>query len=347
MIQLYILDTVQNDRGQMFPLLKPFFKGASFTDEARITMYGISEKDYALVDAPEQADYAILAMSWNYYVHHKQDKEIRSLIKKSTLTVLSYVTGDQGVSIPPLQNCLVFRANGERSKLAVNHQGFPVIIPDPLKKHFQTQSVQLRDYQAKPVVGFCGQANGAMRNALKEVTRTLYRNFLHGLGIRMELPQPLFSTSLLRANVLRNLATHNEVQTNFILRKKYRAGANTLEEREKTTQEFYNNLLESDYVVCVRGGGNFSVRFYEALAMGRIPVFINTDCLLPLADKIDWKQHVVWVEHSEKQKVAQKVMAFHQQHTPASFKKLQQANRNLWQERLTLSGFFENYIINN
>lgn len=341
MIHLYIIDTVHKDRGQLFPLLKPFFKNEAFTDVQRQALYGISEKEYTLVPSPDQADYAVLAMSWNYYVHKKQDKAIQALVEATTLTVLSFVTGDQGVSIPPLQNCVVFRANGERSKLPDFHQGFPVIIPDPLKKHFQTQAIQLRDYQEKPIVGFCGQANGSIGNAIKEVSRTLFRNLRYALKSRKELPQPLFSTTLLRANVLRDVAKNEGIQTNFILRKKYRAGAHTPEKRKKTTQEFYDNIQESDYVVCVRGGGNFSVRFYEALAMGRIPVFINTDCLLPLADKIDWKQHVVWVEHTEKQKVAQKVMAFHQQHTPASFKKLQQANRNLWQERLTLSGFFK------
>ena len=70
--------------------------------------------------------------------------------------------------------------------------------------------------------------------------------------------------------------------TNYILRSKYRAGVS----REKdpfhpSRLEFVNNILGSDYTVCMRGGGNFSVRFYETLSLGRIPVFIDTDCLLP------------------------------------------------------------------
>ena len=63
--------------------------------------------------------------------------------------------------------------------------------------------------------------------------------------------------------------------------------------------EFYENMVSSDYIVCVRGGGNFSVRLYETLAMGRIPIFINTDCLLPLNKSIDWKKHVVWIERED------------------------------------------------
>lgn len=32
-------------------------------------------------------------------------------------------------------------------------------------------------------------------------------------------------------------------------------------------------MTGSDYVLCTRGNGNYSIRFYEALCRGRIPVF--------------------------------------------------------------------------
>src|SRR5690606_18408840 len=107
----------------------------------------------------------------------------------------------------------------------------------------------------------------------------------------------------------------------------------------------YNNLKDSDYVVCVRGAGNFSVRFYETLAMGRIPIFINTDCALPLEEKIDWKKHVVWVEYKERHKVVQKLMEFHSGLTEEDFIDLQLANRKLWEEKLRLGGFFKHYTL--
>ena len=102
--------------------------------------------------------------------------------------------------------------------------------------------------------------------------------------------------------------------------------------------------MDSDYVVCVRGAGNFSIRFYEALAMGRIPVFINTDCALPFDDELDWKKHVVWVEFKERHKVAEKVANFHRAISEKDFIDLQLANRKLWEERLTLGGFFKEFI---
>ena len=41
-------------RGLVFPLLKPFIKGANFTDAQRIAMYGVSEKDVDFVDDLEK-----------------------------------------------------------------------------------------------------------------------------------------------------------------------------------------------------------------------------------------------------------------------------------------------------
>ena len=53
--------------------------------------------------------------------------------------------------------------------------------------------------------------------------------------------------------------------------------------------EFIRNILSSDYTLCFRGSGNYSLRFYETLCLGRIPLFINTDCKLPFEDEINWR----------------------------------------------------------
>jgi hypothetical protein len=133
------------------------------------------------------------------------------------------------------------------------------------------------------------------------------------------------------------------VTTNFIYRKHYRAGATTPSERQKTTQEYFKNIKNSDYVLCVRGAGNFSVRLYETLMMGRIPVFVDTDCLLPLENSIAWKEHCVWVSWKDRHLIANKVIDFHDALTDEAFKELQLKNRVLWKETLSLSSLL-NFI---
>src|SRR5690606_37188550 len=93
----------------------------------------------------------------------------------------------------------------------------------------------------------------------------------------------------------------------------------------------------------MRGGGNFSVRFYEALAMGRIPVFINTDSSLPFDDRIDWKKHVVWVDRKDWKRAGEKVADFHSRLSNEEFEILQVENRKLWEEKLGYGGFFKNF----
>jgi len=72
--------------------------------------------------------------------------------------------------------------------------------------------------------------------------------------------------------------------------------------------------------------------------MGRIPVFVNTDCKLPFADEVNWKGHVVWVEADEIHNIGTIVSEFHKTLSEDNFIKLQQRNRRLWENKLQLKG---------
>lgn len=335
------------DRWFVFPLLRPFTKGNNFTDEQRLKLYGLSEMDFEFSETLEDADLVILTMAWNYYVKTEETEsaitfvnECKALGKK----VLAVNIGDFGVRVPYFENLIIFRSSGYESKFSKNEYALPPFIKDPLITYFDRKTVVGRPYLPKPIIGFCGQANPSLLNAVKEILNTANRNIKFYLGLTRNEPQQLLSTTLLRASVLKSIQKSPKVTSNFILRKKYRAGVTTNKDNHKTTVEFYNNLRDSDYIVCVRGAGNFSIRFYEAMAMGRIPVFINTDCSLPFDDFIDWKKHMVWVEFKDRSQVAKKVVDFHQALSEKDFIDLQYANRRLWEEYFTLSGFFKKII---
>lgn len=44
---------------------------------------------------------------------------------------------------------------------------------------------------------------------------------------------------------------------------------------------FYANIRDSQFTVCDRGVGNFSMRLYQVLSCGRIPAFVDTGMALP------------------------------------------------------------------
>jgi hypothetical protein len=75
--------------------------------------------------------------------------------------------------------------------------------------------------------------------------------------------------------------------------------------------------------------------------MGRIPIFIDTDCLLPFADEIDWGKHMVWVPWKNRNEIAQIVSNFHKSLHDEKFYDLQRSNRLLWENLLSLTNIFE------
>lgn len=67
-------------------------------------------------------------------------------------------------------------------------------------------------------------------------------------------------------------------------------------ENQKIMQLKWTEALQtSKFILCPRGCGLNSIRFFEALSFGRIPVLIADDAKLPLEDIIDYDDFVVKV----------------------------------------------------
>ena len=64
-------------------------------------------------------------------------------------------------------------------------------------------------------------------------------------------------------------------------------------------KEYIQNMNQCEFCFCPRGTGNFSIRFYECLYFGRIPVVIDTDMLLFQEDEINWSNHIVFSKNIE------------------------------------------------
>lgn len=150
----------------------------------------------------------------------------------------------------------------------------------------------------------------------------------------------------MRYNVLQSLNQSGLVQTNFILRKGWYGGKETREDCEpdemvkKARLEYVNNLVNCDYVVTVRGAGNYSFRFYEALACGRIPLFVDTDCVLPFETEINWKEYCVWLDYKDVRYAGEAVADFHSGLSNKRFVELQHECRRAYEEWVSPEGFF-------
>jgi Exostosin family len=124
--------------------------------------------------------------------------------------------------------------------------------------------------------------------------------------------------------------------TNFM----YRSGfwAPELSSKQAARKEFYTNLLSGSFAFCIRGNGNFSYRFYEALSFGRIPVLFDTDCVLPFNNVIDWNNHIITIKTEDIPNLESILRNSNGKISP-------QANRKLWETHFSPEGYYDKFIL--
>lgn len=90
------------------------------------------------------------------------------------------------------------------------------------------------------------------------------------------------------------LADISEIETNFIIRDIYIHNLTP-----DNINDFETNMNNNLFVFCYRGGGNFSVRFYETLMRGRIPIVVKTNSVFPFEDVINYNNVGIFIEENE------------------------------------------------
>lgn len=332
----------------MMPLVRAHWDDLSL--EARTQRYGNLATASEMVDTIDEADVCCLSMVWNYYVERRtvgNAKEFAERARGAGKDVIVWASGDFE-KIIPFENAVLFQPGLHRSRKRKPKHAFevPAFVRDSVEI-YKNGELPLRTKKQKPRIGFCGQASGRLPGFAVWMKQYLKLRALYLVGQATEYPPPFLPPWLLRGKILRLLAASPQVETDFIIRNRYRAGVRKKEERDDpshpTNVEFVNNIFNTDYTVCVRGGGNFSKRLYETLACGRIPIFVDTDSRLPYDFLIDWKNYVVWVEQGEVPYIAEKVADFHASLSPGDFQDIQMKCRELWKQRLSNQGFFEHF----
>lgn len=293
---------------------------------------------------PSEADFFVLPMHWSYYLWNdkaKMDDAIRlaELARSLKKKIVIWFKGDL-VPVIPFDNAIVFLPGAIRSRAAEFQRAGPVFIYDPELIGSRNGTPQYREKSDRPSVGFCGYAAAGAPKMTWSVFKATQLNLASRYG-RYEFSEvPIMPATLLRAKALKLLSRHPHVDSNFVIRRRYtNLNAGNASERKEAETAFFANIHENDYTLCVRGYGNWSYRFYQTLACGRIPIFVDTDCFLPLPD-LDWKKYCVWVDVSELKYIGEKVADFHSSLSSSDFLERQMSCRKLWEEYLTPDGFF-------
>lgn len=143
-----------------------------------------------------------------------------------------------------------------------------------------------------------------------------------------------FFSDPIRSKSIEILNKNKNIETNFIIREAFWGGN---PHNTSIRNEYINNIMNSDLVLCTRGAGNFSYRLYEALSCGRIPIFIDTDCALPCEDKINWKDLCIFIEDINN--LNTHINNFWQNITPSEYTDRQIHARQAYEEFLSPNGF--------
>jgi len=330
----------QGNRSHVFPLLFDLFYGNS---ELLSRYYNIS-------DSIEDSDIMILCLEYGYM--QKKFKKYVSMFfnkaKKHKKPIWIYSGGDYGYTLAD-DHVYNFRLGGFKSKLNKRTIILPSFISDPYEEHLKNSFNTLKKEEV-PKIGFVGHANGKISKYIKELINYAASSLKYIFKQEFIDYQSFYPSSSKRANYLRKFEKNKRILADFIIRDQYRAGVKTEDEKIKTTKEFYQNIFDCPYTFCMRGNGNFSVRFYETLAVGRIPFFLDTDCKLPLEGIINWKNHIVLADQKNIKDLDDQLLKFHESISGKDFEQIQINNRKLWKDYLTREAFFKHihdkFVIN-
>lgn len=302
----------------------------------------------------EEADLAVFPCDWEV---GKDSPELSRLTRDAdrwNKPVLIFFLGDSETEKIQGSNYLIFRYSLHRSHRNPREFALPPWSGDFVGQHLQGKPI-FREKREKPVIGYCGYtrltggSKGSFWRMLEDYPRSA--QFIHRHARKFSLTKNEF----LRSVAVSALSKNKDVETNFLIRERFWDGnfdmffkkngesdAKIFNSMKKSRREFAENIFESDYVLCTRGGGNFSYRFFETLCSGRIPVFVDTDCVLPYDQFIDWKQYCVWVDEKDITHLPERVAEFHASLSLRDFLDLQVNCRNLWKDWLSPEGFFSN-----
>jgi len=340
--------------GHPVDLLVPFvgIKNPEFS-EGRIlantfSAYNKNAADYFDFTSIEECDVALLPIRYKI-LDTQFKKDIQPFLDstiasgKKVLLFLETFVEEYDINI---ENAIIFTRAISKSTQQSNAYSFPLFFEDYIT-FYRDGNLSLRNKGAKPLVGFCGYAPPLGIKFGKAKIIGLLKLIANYAGIMRHFPNK--SSHSTRARVLWHLQRSKIADTNFRIKQLFAFGpqgalntGNTKETDDEFRRNFVNNIVESDYTVGVRGVRNTSIRFFETVCCGRIPLFINTDCVLPFDFMIDWKNLCPWIEESSISKTDKLLANFHNNISESDFLERQKHMRFLWEEYLSPDGFFKN-----
>lgn len=296
----------------------------------------LQEPFVEITDDPVKADVLLLAHNFSTLRKRKEYvDECETLSKKHDKPVIVFWHGDRDDRVP-LSHTIVFRTSMYGHSKRPEEIAMPAYAEDLLRG----EQLQMRRKEHIPTIGFCGWADyRSVRNRMGTYVQNATVDVHAFLSSKPILRARRKGLSF-RRQAMESLQWYDNVRTNFIIRSSYSGHSSTIQMDPKAARsEYRDNMLQSDLALVVKGDGNFSYRFYEALSLGRIPLLINTDCVLPLADTIDYDSFILRVPFQDIAKLPERVREWWDALSDEGFAVMQKKAREAYEQYLSVPAF--------
>lgn len=326
--------------GDLCAMVSPLVGPAGVPAAGGPERYSDRARDLFQLASRERAVIAVLPWNWDVAQAdrirlQRAHRFIRDNARAGLWTLVFHPHDSEAALTLP--KTIILRTSIVRGRHGRHEHAMPWLVDGFKELGFQPAAPRL--YHAVPSVGFCGALHVEHYR-----TPTLFRRLFrrHKNQYPLAYPHP----PGLRAIALEALRATAGIECRFVERDKFMGGAvlpdGTVDTaiRTRTRAEFLDNLVHADYALCMRGAGNFSIRFSEALAAGRIPLFIDSSSVLPWPNRVDWSSVLVTVELDDLPRLGQKFLEQHRRLTAAEFLARQQRCSEFWDRFISPLGFF-------
>jgi hypothetical protein len=145
-------------------------------------------------------------------------------------------------------------------------------------------------------------------------------------------------SSPLRERLVLSVAAEKRLKAFFDLAPKFHGHLSPLEKAERRSQ-YVAFLRSSLAILCPRGDGENSIRFFEALSMGRIPILLADSCLLPAEDLIPYDDIILRITEGEVERAGELLHDWLAAQSSQQLLERCRTAREVWETYFSLQGF--------
>ncbi len=319
-ILLTLMQSQNEYEGGLFQQIKtaPFKNLAQFVGEGESAKYVMIPHNYFAIENDTA------------YV-----EEAASYAKQIGAKLFVFAYGDSAEPIV-IDNAIIIRSSAYTSRVRANEIIMPAFVEDIGEQfgvHYREKAVPV------PTIGFTGWVRfGNFKQEYKYQIK-IWRSKLAiwFLGA----PKPSLQGLYYRRKAINYINRAKRVTGRFIMRGSYSDSAKTIEaDPSVVRKQFVDSITEADLSLVVRGDGNFSLRFFEVLSLGRIPVFVDTETPLPRVTEIDYDSFMIRVPHERLHDIETIVGDFWDACTPQQYQTMQQKARTIFETKLRADRFY-------